>query len=116
MKCDFLPAVTPPTAPGRYVPDYHVPILPFQFSKDYGLNYLVWRVWIGMWIVVICTLVVAFEGCFLVKYFTRFTEEIFASLISFIFVYEALKFLYEVRKSGIFKYKYLSRLCPGLPF
>ena len=50
-----------------------------------------------MWIVVICTLVVAFEGCFLVKYFTRFTEEIFACLISFIFVYEALKFLYVVR-------------------
>jgi hypothetical protein len=70
--------------------------LSFQFCKDYGMDYLVWRVWIGMWIVVICTLVVALEGCFLVKYFTRFTEEIFACLISFIFVYEALKFLYEV--------------------
>ncbi len=60
------------------------------------MDYLVWRVWIGIWIVVICTLVVALEGCFLVKYFTRFTEEIFACLISFIFVYEALKFMYEV--------------------
>ena len=66
------------------------------------MDYLVWRVWIGLWIAVICTVVVALEGCFLVKHFTRFTEEIFAGLISFIFVYEALKFLYEVR--NIMKY------------
>ncbi|XP_028393241.1 LOW QUALITY PROTEIN: band 3 anion transport protein-like [Dendronephthya gigantea] len=76
------------------------PVLVFEetiyyFCSENGLDYLALRFWIGLWIVVICTLVVAFEGCFLVKYFTRFTEEIFACLISFIFVYEALKFIYE---------------------
>ena len=40
--------------------------------------------------------VVALEGCFLVRYFTRFTEEIFACLISAIFIYEAIHFLEEV--------------------
>lgn len=41
--------------------------------------------------------VVALEGCFLVRYFTRFTEEIFACLISVIFIYEAINFLQQVQ-------------------
>ena len=41
--------------------------------------------------------VVALEGCFLVRYFTRFTEEIFACLISVIFIYEAINFLKQVQ-------------------
>ena len=56
-----------------------------------------WRCWIGFWVMIILFGVVALEGCFLVRYFTRFTEEIFATLISAIFIYEAIHFLEEVR-------------------
>lgn len=41
--------------------------------------------------------VVALEGCFLIKYFTRFTEDIFELLISAIFIYEPIAVLIKVR-------------------
>lgn len=40
--------------------------------------------------------VVALEGCFLIKYFTRFTEDIFELLISAIFIYEPIALLIKV--------------------
>jgi hypothetical protein len=46
---------------------------------------------------IILLIVVIFEGCFLVRYFSRFTEEIFGCLISAIFIYEAINFLVKVR-------------------
>lgn len=45
---------------------------------------------------IILFIVVLFEGCFLVRYFTRFTEEVFGCLISAIFIYEALSYLVKV--------------------
>lgn len=61
------------------------------------MEFLPWRCWIGFWVMMILFGVVALEGCFLVRYFTRFTEEIFACLISAIFIYEAIHFLEVVR-------------------
>lgn len=68
-----------------------------QFCEEYGVEFLPWRCWIGFWVMMILFGVVALEGCFLVRYFTRFTEEIFACLISAIFIYEAIHFLEVVR-------------------
>jgi len=45
---------------------------------------------------VITVLVVMFEGSYLVRFITRFTEEIFALLISLIFIYEVFKKMYYV--------------------
>jgi len=56
------------------------------------------RVWIGAWLVIIGMIVVCVEGSVLVKRFTRFTEEIFASLISLLYIYESLVKLYQVFK------------------
>lgn len=56
------------------------------------------RVWIGAWLVIIGLIVVCVEGSVLVKRFTRFTEEIFASLISLLYIYESLVKLYQVFK------------------
>lgn len=50
-----------------------------------------------MWVMIILFVVVVFEGCFLVQYFTRFTEEVFGCVVSFIFIYEALSYLVKVR-------------------
>lgn len=72
-------------------------IIPFQFCDDYQLEFLSWRCWIGFWVMLILFGVVAMEGCFLVRYFTRFTEEIFACLISAIFINEAINYLKMVR-------------------
>ncbi|KFW93032.1 Electrogenic sodium bicarbonate cotransporter 1, partial [Phalacrocorax carbo] len=63
----------------------------FNFSKDNGFDYLEFRLWIGLWSAFQCLILVATDASFLVKYFTRFTEEGFSSLISFIFIYDAFK-------------------------
>jgi len=56
-----------------------------------------WRLWIGVWIFIIAIILVAVEASFLVRYVTRFTQEIFAFLISLIFIYEVFFKLYKVR-------------------
>ncbi|XP_061439407.1 electrogenic sodium bicarbonate cotransporter 1 isoform X3 [Rhineura floridana] len=63
----------------------------FNFSKDNGFDYLEFRLWIGLWSAFLCLVLVATDASFLVQYFTRFTEEGFSSLISFIFIYDAFK-------------------------
>nr|XP_033502813.1 electrogenic sodium bicarbonate cotransporter 1-like isoform X3 [Epinephelus lanceolatus] len=63
----------------------------FTFSKDNELDYLEFRLWIGLWSGIFCLLLVATDASFLVQYFTRFTEEGFSALISFIFIYDAFK-------------------------
>ncbi|OXB51005.1 UNVERIFIED_CONTAM: hypothetical protein H355_003611, partial [Colinus virginianus] len=60
----------------------------FTFCTSNGLEYLVGRVWIGFWLILIVLLMVACEGSFLVRFVSRFTQEIFAFLISLIFIYE----------------------------
>uniref|UniRef100_A0A3Q3FZ48 Anion exchange protein n=1 Tax=Kryptolebias marmoratus TaxID=37003 RepID=A0A3Q3FZ48_KRYMA len=61
----------------------------FNFKNDF--DYLEFRLWIGLWSAFLCLVLVATDASFLVKYFTRFTEEGFSCLISFIFIYDAFK-------------------------
>ncbi|XP_041447008.1 electrogenic sodium bicarbonate cotransporter 1 isoform X1 [Xenopus laevis] len=63
----------------------------FNFSRDNEFDYLEFRLWIGLWSAFLCLVLVATDASSLVKYFTRFTEEGFACLISFIFIYDAFK-------------------------
>ncbi|CAB3382824.1 Hypothetical predicted protein [Cloeon dipterum] len=70
----------------------------FAFCEEYGIEFLSLRVWIGAWLVIIGLIVVCVEGSVLVKRFTRFTEEIFASLISLLYIYESFVKLYHVFK------------------
>ncbi|KAJ8286930.1 hypothetical protein GJAV_G00045020 [Gymnothorax javanicus] len=63
----------------------------FNFSKDNSFDYLEFRLWIGLWSAFFCLILVATDASFLVQYFTRFTEEGFSALISFIFIYDAFK-------------------------
>ena len=46
------------------------------------------RFWIGTWITFILVILVAIDASALVCYITRFTEENFATLIAFIFIYK----------------------------
>uniref|UniRef100_A0AAR2IT69 Anion exchange protein n=2 Tax=Pygocentrus nattereri TaxID=42514 RepID=A0AAR2IT69_PYGNA len=70
----------------------------FSFCKSYGMEYLTGRVWIGFWLVIIVVLMVAFEGSFLVRFVSRFTQEIFSFLISLIFIYETFAKLGKIFK------------------
>ncbi|XP_064098024.1 anion exchange protein 3-like isoform X2 [Macrobrachium nipponense] len=71
------------------------PIMVFDFSlykfcQSNDIDFLSIRVWIGLWMTVVTIIIAAFEGVVIVKKFTRFTEEIFASLVCLIFIYEAI--------------------------
>ncbi|XP_042278436.1 solute carrier family 4 member 4a isoform X4 [Thunnus maccoyii] len=63
----------------------------FNFSRDNNFDYMEFRLWIGLWSAFFCLVLVATDASFLVQYFTRFTEEGFSCLISFIFIYDAFK-------------------------
>uniref|UniRef100_A0A673C335 Anion exchange protein n=1 Tax=Sphaeramia orbicularis TaxID=375764 RepID=A0A673C335_9TELE len=60
----------------------------FAFCKSQDIEYIVGRVWVGVWLVIIVVIIVACEGSFLVRFISRFTQEIFSILISLIFIYE----------------------------
>ena len=62
----------------------------FQFRSTAGIEYLPWRVWIGIWTVIIALIMSFFQGSVLVKHFTKFTKDIFASLVALLFIFEAL--------------------------
>uniref|UniRef100_A0A8D0VH02 Anion exchange protein n=1 Tax=Sus scrofa TaxID=9823 RepID=A0A8D0VH02_PIG len=68
----------------------------FKFCRAQDLEYLTGRVWVGLWLVVFVLALVAAEGSFLVRYISPFTQEIFAFLISLIFIYETFHKLYKV--------------------
>uniref|UniRef100_A0A8C1F9W2 Anion exchange protein n=1 Tax=Cyprinus carpio carpio TaxID=630221 RepID=A0A8C1F9W2_CYPCA len=68
----------------------------FSFCKGYNMEYLTGRVWIGFWLIIIVVVMVAFEGSFLVRFVSRFTQEIFSILISLIFIYETFSKLAKV--------------------
>lgn len=55
-----------------------------------------------MWLVVIVVIIVAAEGSFLVRYISRFTQEIFSILISLIFIYETFNKLIKVSSPHLF--------------
>ncbi|NWI91078.1 S4A4 protein, partial [Pitta sordida] len=63
----------------------------FSLSQDYSLDYLEFRLWIGLWVAFFGVVLVATEASHLVRHFTRFTEEGFCALISLIFIYDSLK-------------------------
>ncbi|KAG7523779.1 band 3 anion exchange protein-like [Solea senegalensis] len=60
----------------------------YAFCKSQDIEYIVGRVWVGVWLVIIVVIVVACDGSVLVRFISRFTQEIFSILISLIFIYE----------------------------
>uniref|UniRef100_A0A3Q3EQ25 Anion exchange protein n=1 Tax=Kryptolebias marmoratus TaxID=37003 RepID=A0A3Q3EQ25_KRYMA len=70
----------------------------FSFCKANGIEYLTGRVWIGFWLVLIAIITVALEGSILVRFVSRFTQEIFSFLISLIFIYETFAKLVKIFK------------------
>jgi len=63
----------------------------YQFSEQQNLNFMEFRLWVSIWIGVICAIVVVFGWSKYVRFITRFTEESFATLIAMIFLVEGIK-------------------------
>lgn len=60
----------------------------YEFCGMTGWDYMTFRFWIGTWIAIILFILVAIDASAFVCYITRFTEENFATLIAFIFIYK----------------------------
>ncbi|KAG0711584.1 Sodium-driven chloride bicarbonate exchanger [Chionoecetes opilio] len=63
----------------------------YDFCKTMAWDYLSFRLWIGLWSGLILMILVAVDASALVCFITRFTEENFATLIAFIFIYKAIE-------------------------
>uniref|UniRef100_A0AAQ5XE91 Anion exchange protein n=1 Tax=Amphiprion ocellaris TaxID=80972 RepID=A0AAQ5XE91_AMPOC len=87
----------------------------FAFCKSQEIEYIVGRVWVGVWLVIIVVIIVACEGSFLVRFISRFTQEIFSILISLIFIYETFAKLGRTFKSHplILNYDHLNSPYPN---
>ncbi|KAM8880601.1 anion exchange protein 2b isoform 3-T4 [Synchiropus picturatus] len=85
----------------------------YSFCNANNIEYLTGRVWIGFWLVIIVVVTVAFEGSFLVRFVSRFTQEIFSFLISLIFICETF-----IKLGKIFKDHPLKRcsVCSSVPY
>ncbi|NXR79612.1 B3AT protein, partial [Pycnonotus jocosus] len=108
-------------APGGFLPLTPVPgglcpVAP-QFCSSNGMEYIVGRVWIGFWLILLVLVVVACEGSFLVRYLSRYTQEIFSFLISLIFIFETFSKLVTIFKHHPLQRQYnvQSDFQPGVP-
>ncbi|XP_074413643.1 band 3 anion transport protein isoform X3 [Zonotrichia albicollis] len=89
----------------------------YSFCSSNGLEYIVGRVWIGFWLILLVLVVVACEGSFLVRYLSRYTQEIFSFLISLIFIFETFSKLVTIFKQHPLKrvYAVQAEVQPGVP-
>ncbi|XP_026573307.1 band 3 anion transport protein isoform X2 [Pseudonaja textilis] len=78
----------------------------YAFCTAKDIEYIVGRVWIGFWLILIVIVVVAFEGSFLVRFISRYTQEIFSILISLIFILETFFKLIKIFKEHPLKEVY----------
>ncbi|XP_050448378.1 sodium bicarbonate cotransporter 3 isoform X7 [Cataglyphis hispanica] len=70
----------------------------YEFCKKVDWNYMSFRFWIGTWTAIILIILVALDASAFVCYITRFTEENFATLIAFIFIYKAIENVLSIGK------------------
>uniref|UniRef100_A0A8C6L344 Anion exchange protein n=1 Tax=Nothobranchius furzeri TaxID=105023 RepID=A0A8C6L344_NOTFU len=76
----------------------------YEFSKSNSIDYMELRLWIGLHSCLQCFVLVLSDASYIIKYMTRFTEEGFSSLISFIFISDAIK-----KMVGCFNYYPINR-------
>lgn len=71
----------------------------FQFTESNSIPYLQFRLWIGLWVTLLLIIFVATDASYIIRLFTRFTQESFSVLISLIFIFEALKSVWAIHVS-----------------
>ncbi|MFT7618248.1 MAG: mannitol/fructose-specific phosphotransferase system IIA component (Ntr-type) [Planctomycetota bacterium] len=68
----------------------------YDYCKDNDVDFLHAYAWVGLWTGLILVILAMTDASALMRYFTRFTDEIFAALISVIFIYEAINSLVKI--------------------
>ena len=63
----------------------------YESCQSLGIAFLPTYAWIGLWTMVFLLVLAATDASVLIRFFTRFTDEIFALLVSLIFIAEAVK-------------------------
>jgi solute carrier family 4 anion exchanger 2 len=62
----------------------------YKFTKNAEVEFLTTRVWIAIWCAIIALAVAAFQGSVVVRYYTKFTKDIFIAFVASVFIIEAL--------------------------
>lgn len=92
----------------------------FNFCSTYGVPFLNFRFWIGMWTTIFMIILVVFNTSAIMKLFTRFTEEIFTAVVAFVFIYEAFARLWTIHLehpyNQWFVYPTRARVCDCFEF
>jgi len=70
-------------------------VLLYENCKFWEVPFLPTYAWVGFWTSLIVVIMSVTDSSCLMRYFTRFTDEIFAALISLLFIYEAVKPLFS---------------------
>jgi hypothetical protein len=68
----------------------------FQLCQMLNSDFWTVRCCVSLWTTFFIIMLVAFEGSFMIRHVTRFTEEIFAMIIALVYLYEPFKKLYKV--------------------
>ena len=68
----------------------------YRLCADLGIPFLPSYGWVGLWSAGFILILAVTDASCLMRYFTRFTDEIFSALISLIFIYEAIKSLVHI--------------------
>ena len=68
----------------------------YRLCIDLQIPFLPTYAWVGLWTALLLLVLAATDASCLMRYFTRFTDEIFAALISIIFIYEAIRALVHI--------------------
>lgn len=63
----------------------------YDLCQSLQLEFLPVYAWVGLWTALFCMVIALTDASALIRYCTRFTDEIFGFLLSIIFIYEAVK-------------------------
>jgi mannitol/fructose-specific phosphotransferase system IIA component (Ntr-type) len=68
----------------------------YALCDDYNIPFLPTYAWVGFWTSLLTIILAVTDASCLMRFFTRFTDEIFAALISVIFIYKAIESLVHI--------------------
>ena len=69
----------------------------YKICQLADLDYLPFRMWIGMWSIVFLLLFVAFGVSVYIRYFTRFTIEIFVAVVAVVVLYNTFSSVHNIK-------------------
>ncbi|MCG6158396.1 PTS sugar transporter subunit IIA [Rubinisphaera margarita] len=68
----------------------------YQICVDLSIPFLPMYQWIGFWTALLLLILAASDASVLMRYFTRFSDDVFSVLMSLIFIYEAIRAIVAV--------------------